>query len=85
MNRHFSPRAFDRARWLSELSDTLEEANHLLATLVAAGGAAQSDADGLQLRILEIRGEIDLINRVRFDENRILGSAWPNGPTGLQA
>ena len=57
----------------------------MLATIVAAGGAAQFDADGLQLRILEIRGEIDLINRVRFDESRILGSAWPDEPSGAEA
>lgn len=84
MNRQFFPQSFDRARWLSELSDTLAEANHMLATIVAAGGAAQFDADGLQLRILEIRGEIDLINRVRLDESRILGSAWPDEPAAAE-
>ncbi len=76
MKRHLSARAIDRARWFSELSAALDQAQLLLSRL-AAEGASPAETEPLRLRLLALRAELERVNRVVLDEDRIVGPAWP--------
>ena len=76
MNRHLTSRAVVRARWLAELSAALDEGERVLSQLIAEG-VNPADTERLRLRLIELRTELKLLNRVSLTEGRIVGSAWP--------
>ncbi len=76
MNRHLTARALDRARWFAELSAALDEGQRLLSRL-AAEGSDPIETERLRLRLVELRGELDRINRVSVTKGRIVGPGWP--------
>jgi len=76
MKRHLSARAIDRARWFSELSAALEQARLLLAQL-AAEGASPAETEPLRVRLIALREELERVNRVSLEEDRVVGTAWP--------
>ena len=76
MNRHFSPRAIRRARWLDELHQALEQASLLLDAFAAQGHGGFSLA-ALQARVLAMHAEVELLNVVNDNGCRIIGPAWP--------
>jgi len=80
MKRHASPRAIVRANWFSELTLALDEGERLLAELIAER-VSEADTERLRLRLIELRTELYRINRVGLDEDRILGSCWPDQPS----
>lgn len=81
MNPEFVPRAVGRARWLAELSAALDEAQMLLAELVAER-IGQADANQLRLSIDELRAELNVLHRrgfateVKVELRRPLHSDW---------
>ncbi|WP_294121789.1 hypothetical protein [Sphingomonas sp.] len=81
MNPNIVPRAAGRARWLAELSAALDEAQMLLAQLVAEQ-VSQADADQLRLSIDELRAELKVLHRrgfaaeVKIELRRPLHSDW---------
>ena len=77
MNRHLTTRAIERARWYSELSIALDEGERLLAELIA-DKISPRDTARLRLRLIELRAEVQRLNRVSLVDNRIVGSAWPD-------
>ena len=62
MQRQFIPRATNRARWLVELSAALDEAQILLAQLVAER-IDEADAESLRTQIVELRAQLRLLHR----------------------
>lgn len=62
MHRHFIPRATHRARWLVELAAALDEAQILLAQLVAER-IDETEAESLRTQIVELRAQLRLLNR----------------------
>jgi len=62
MHHQFVPRATNRARWLVELSAALDEAQILLAQLVAER-ISESDAECLRAQIVELRTQLRLLHR----------------------
>ena len=62
MHNQFIPRATSRARWLVELSAALDEAQILLAQLVAER-IGEADAESLRVQIVELRTQLRLLNR----------------------
>jgi hypothetical protein len=77
MKRHVTPRAVNRARWFAELSAALDEGGRVLAELVAAG-VSHAETEGLRLRLIELRSELGRLNKVDFDQDRIIGTGWPH-------
>lgn len=77
MNRHLTTRAIERARWFSELSAALDEGERLLAELIAEK-ISPPDTERLRLRLIELRAELQRVNRVSLTDARIVGSAWPD-------
>jgi hypothetical protein len=77
MNRHLTTRAIDRARWYAELSTALDEGERLLTELIAEK-ISPADTERLRLRLIELRIELQRINRVSMTDSRIVGSAWPD-------
>jgi hypothetical protein len=69
MNHHFPPRAVSRARWLAELSAALEDAQKLLAELVAER-IDPADAGHLRMRIEQLRDELQTMHRRGFAANQ---------------
>jgi hypothetical protein len=76
MNRHLTIRAIERARWFSDLSTALDEGERLLAELIVEK-VSPPDTERLRLRLIELRAELERVNRVRLTDRRIVGSAWP--------
>lgn len=76
MNRHLNSRAIVRARWLADLSAALDEGERVLSQLIAEG-VSPGDTERLRLRLIELRTELKLFNRVSLTEGRIVGAAWP--------
>lgn len=62
MHRQFIPRATNRARWLVELAAALDEAQILLAQLVAER-IGEAEAENLRAQIVELRAQLRLLNR----------------------
>ncbi len=79
MDRHLTARALDRARWFAELSAALDDGQRLLSQL-AAEGSDPIETERLRLRLIELRGELNRINRVSITEGRIVGPGWPGPP-----
>jgi len=79
MNPNFVPRAAGRARWLAELSAALDEAQELLARLVAER-ISQGDADQLRLKIDELRAELKELHRRGFASKLTVEAARPFHP-----
>jgi hypothetical protein len=79
MNRHLTTRAIERARWFAELSTALDDGERLLAELIAEK-VSPTDAERLRLRLIELRAEVERLNRVDLTHGRIVGSAWPDRP-----
>jgi hypothetical protein len=77
MNRHLTTRAIERARWFSELSTALDDGERLLAELIAEK-ISPADTERLRLRLIELRTELQRLNRVDLADSRIVGSAWPD-------
>jgi len=77
MDRHVSSRAMVRARWFAELSTALDDGQLLLSQLIAEGFRT-SDTERLRLRLIELRAELQRLNRVSLADNRIVGGAWPD-------
>jgi hypothetical protein len=77
MNRHLTIRAIERARWFSELSTALDEGERLLAELIAEK-ISPADTERLRMRLIELRAELQRINRVNLTDDRIVGSTWPD-------
>ena len=77
MNQHLTTRAIERARWFSELSTALDDGERLLAELIAEK-ISPADTERLRLRLIELRAELQRINRVSLTDDRIVGSTWPN-------
>ena len=65
MNPIFAPRAAGRARWLAELSAALDEAQGLLAELIAER-LDPADADLVRGQIEELRTELRVLHRRGF-------------------
>jgi hypothetical protein len=82
MKRHITPRAVSRANWFTELSAALEDGEHILAQLIAAK-ISPADTERLRLRLIELRAELDRINRVSLTGERVVGSAWPDGASHM--
>jgi hypothetical protein len=79
MNRHLTIRAIERARWFSELSAALDDGERLLAELIAEK-VSPADTERLRLRLVELRSEVERLNRVDLTHGRIVGSTWPDRP-----
>jgi hypothetical protein len=77
MNRHLTTRAIERARWFSELSAALDDGERLLGELIAEK-VSPTDTERLRLRLIELRAEVERLNRVNLADGRIVGSAWPD-------
>lgn len=77
MDRHLTTRAIERARWFSELSTALDDGERLLAELIAEK-ISPGDTERLRLRLIELRIELQRINRVSLTDGRIVGSTWPD-------
>ena len=71
MNHISALRSTSRARWLAELSAALDDAQNLLATLVAER-IDQGDADHLRMRIEELRSELRELHRRGFTSSRVI-------------
>ena len=71
MNHLSALRSTSRARWLAELSDALDDAQSLLARLVAER-IGQDDADLLRARIEELRTELRSLHRRGFAARRVI-------------
>jgi len=71
MNHLSALRSTSRARWLAELSSALEDAQNLLARLVAER-IDQGDADMLRARIEELRAELRSLHRRGFAARRAI-------------
>jgi hypothetical protein len=82
MNRHLTTRAIERALWFSELSTALDDGERLLEELIAEK-VSPADTERLRLRLIELRTELQRLNRVNFADSRIIGSAWPNRAENL--
>lgn len=82
MNRHLNSRALVRARWLAELSAALDEGERVLSQLIGEG-VNSADTERLRLRLIELRTELKLLNRVSLTEGRIVGTAWPERANAL--
>jgi hypothetical protein len=76
MNRYPISRAISRAQWLAELATALDEAERLLAQLIAEG-VRPFDSELLRLRLVELRAELRRPGRIGQTGGRIIGSAWP--------
>jgi hypothetical protein len=76
MNRHLTTRAIERARWFSELSTALDDCERLLAELIIEK-VSPADTERLRLHLIELRTELQRLNRVDLTDSRIVGSAWP--------
>lgn len=76
MNRHPTSRAIARAQWLAELAAALDEAERLLAQLIAEG-VRPFDSELLRLRLVELKAELRRPGRIRQADRRIIGSSWP--------
>jgi hypothetical protein len=77
MNRHLTTRAIERARWFSELSTALDDGERLLTELIAEK-VSPADTERLRLRLIELRTELQRLNRVDLTDGRIVGSSWPD-------
>ena len=77
MNRHITSRSIERARWFSELSTALDDGDRLLAELIAAK-VSPADTERLRLRLIELRSELQQLNRVDLTDGRIVGTTWPD-------
>jgi hypothetical protein len=71
MNHLSALRSTGRARWLAELSATLDDAQILLARLVAER-IDQGDADHLRMRIEELRSELRALHQRGFFASRLI-------------
>ena len=71
MNHLSALRSTSRARWLAELSSALEDAQNLLARLVAER-IDQGDADMLRVRIEELRAELRSLHRRGFAARQVI-------------
>ena len=71
MNHLSVLRSTSRARWLAELSAALDDAQSLLARLVAER-SDQGDADHLRMRIEELRTELRPLHRRGFEAKRLI-------------
>ena len=76
MKRHLTARAVNRARWFAELSAALDQGQRVLAEL-AGEGADPVEVDRLRRRLIDLRAELDRLNRVDLAEDRIVGTTWP--------
>jgi hypothetical protein len=76
MKRHLSARAINRARWISELFGALDEGERLLEELIAKQ-VSPIDTERRRLRLIDLRQELLQLNRVALDEDRVVGSTWP--------
>lgn len=65
MSPNFAPRAAGRARWLAELSSALDDAQGLLARLVAER-IDPADADQVREQIEELRTQLRVLHRRGF-------------------
>lgn len=77
MKRHLTPRAVNRARWFADLSAALDDGERVLAELVAAG-VSPAETERLRIRLVELRAELGGLNKVDFDQDRIIGTGWPH-------
>jgi hypothetical protein len=77
MNRHLTARAIERAHWFSELSTALDDGERLLAALIAEK-VSPPDTERLRLRLIELRTELQRLNRVDLTNGRIVSSTWPD-------
>jgi hypothetical protein len=77
MNRHLTTRAIERARWFSELSTALDDGERLLAVLITEK-VSPADTERLRLRLIELRTEVQRLNRVDLANGRVVGSTWPD-------
>lgn len=70
--------AAERARWLAELADALDQAQRLVWTL---GGSAERTAELMELygRLDAAQAEVQML-RFRRGGNRDPGLAWPDLP-----
>jgi len=71
MNYLSALRSTGRARWLAELSAALDDAQILLARLVAER-IDQADADQLRMRIEELRSELRPLHRRGLSASRVI-------------
>lgn len=79
MNSPSTPRAASRARWLAELSAALDDAQILLARLVAER-IGRADADLLCKRVEELRSELRSLHRRGFSSNQLIELPRPLHP-----
>ena len=84
MTRHLTPRALNRVRWFEELSAALDEGERLLAELIAEK-VSPAETERLRQRLIELRAELGRLNRISLTEERVVGSAWPDGAAGAPA
>jgi len=71
MNHLSALRSTSRARWLAELSAALDDAQSLLARLVAER-VDQADADELRAKIEEMRSELRSLHRRGLAASRVI-------------
>jgi hypothetical protein len=81
MRRHLSPRALERAQWISDLSTALADAEKLLS-LLKRDGSWPRETERLRVRVQTVRAELKRLNRVVPGEGRILGRDWPDAKAG---
>ena len=83
MKQHLTPRAVNRARWFAELSAALDEGERVLAELVTAG-VDSAETERLRLRLVDLRAELGRLDKVSLDQDRIIGTGWPDQASARQ-
>lgn len=76
MNHPHQLRTAGRARWLTQLTAALDEAQHLLSQLMVNGNGAE-EASRLRATILALSCEIELLRGEGFIERRNLADRPP--------
>ena len=76
MQQRLTPRTLQRAQWFRDLTDTLVDAEKLLAMFEADGGFSAETAQ-LRMRIQVVQSELAQLSRVADGEGRVLSKCWP--------
>lgn len=75
MHRHVNPRSLNRARWLSDLTAVLGQAERLLGLLEADSGYPVETVR-LRQKVQTVRSELELLNRAIPTGKRVIGPPW---------
>lgn len=76
MYQKFNAYSLERARWLSELSLALLEAQQLMSRLEEQC-LASAETRSVGLKIQALHAELECMNRIVLAQDRIVGDVWP--------